>query len=80
MLTEIVNTLILQSYAVEQTLGGLYHSGVVVALAGMEGGALDNDATDAVQRQEIGKFHSVAEGSGGCHNGVLKLQRTYIHT
>ena len=63
MLTEIIHTLILQSYTVQHTRGCFHHTRVVIALTWMQGCALHNDAAQSVQWDEVGKLGSVAKGS-----------------
>ena len=79
MLSKVVDTFVLQTHAVEHTRRGLGHAGIVVALTGVERGALHDDGSEAVERNEVLKLKPVAEGARGGHHGVLQLQAPYIH-
>ena len=63
MLTEVIDTLVLQSHAVEHPGRGLCHTGVVVALTGLQGRSFHDDATNPVKGHEIGKLQPIAEGA-----------------
>ena len=59
---EIIDTFVLQPHAVEHPHGSLCHSGIVISLTGMQGGALDDDAAKIVQIDEISKLKTISEG------------------
>ena len=80
VLAEVVDTLVLQTDAVEHTLCCLSHTRIVVALARIERSALNDDATYAVERYEVGEFEAVAECSRCGHNGILEFQTAYFYT
>ena len=63
VLTEIIDTLVLKPYAVEHAAGCLGHTGVIIALTGTEGSALDNDAANAVEGHQVGELQPIAEGA-----------------
>ena len=79
VLAEIVYTLVLQAHTIEHTLRGLSHTGIVVALARIECGALNDDATYAVERHEVGKLQSISECSRCGHHGILQFQTAYFN-
>ena len=80
VLAEVVDTLVLQTNAVEHTLCCLSHTRIVVALARIERSALNDDATYAVEWHEVGEFEAVAECSRCGHNGILEFQTAYFYT
>ena len=61
VLAEVIDALVLQSDAVEHTAGGLVHAWVVIALAVVEGGALDDDGAYLVEWYEVLKLYAVAD-------------------
>ena len=79
MLAEIIYALILQAHTVEHSLWCLCHSGIVIALARLQRGALYNNAAYLVKRYKIGKLQSVTKSSRGCHHGILEFQMMYIY-
>ena len=72
MLTEIIDTFILQSYTVEHTLSRLHHTGIIVSLTGIEGGALHDDTSNTVERHKISKLQPVAKRARGRHHGIFQ--------
>ena len=79
VLAEVVYTLVLQTYAVEHTLGCFCHTWVVVALSWIERGTLDDDAADAVEWHKVGKLQTISECSRCGHYGILQLQTAYFN-
>ena len=79
MLTEIVNALVLQPHAVQHTAGRLCHPWVIVALAWFERRALHNDASDTVERDQVGKLQTIAKGARSRHHRVLQPQFSYLN-
>ena len=53
-------------------------NGGVITLTGMQGGTFYYYAPQLIKRYEVLKFHTIPEGSGGCHHGVLESQRPYL--
>ena len=80
MLAEVINTFVLQAYTVEHTLCRLRHSGIGIALAGLQGGALDDNTSQLTQVYEVLIFYSVAKGTAGCQHGVDKVQACYVYS
>ena len=74
LLTEIVHTLVLQTHAVQHSTGRLRHPGVVITLAGLQRRTLHDNAANTVQRHQVGKLQTVAEGARGRHHGILQRQ------
>ena len=79
MLAEIVHALVLQAHAVEHSAGGFGHTRIVVALARMQRSAFHDDAADAVEGHEVGKFQSVAKRSRCGHHGIFQAQSFYFY-
>ena len=77
---EVLYALVLQAHAVEHAAWGFGHTGVVVALAGQEGGSLHYDATYGGEVHHVLEFYAVAEGATGRHYGVLHLKGPYACT
>ena len=80
VLAEIVDTLVLQSHTVQHALCRLGHTGIVIALACMEGSAFDDDASQTVQGYEVLKLQPVAESPARRHHWVLQRQCAYIYS
>ena len=74
LFAELLHTAVLEAHGVEHTRGGLHHAGVGVALAVGAGGALDDEAAEAVEVYEVGELFAVAEGAAGGHHGVLQRE------
>ena len=71
---EFLHAAVLQTHGVEHARRGLDHAGVGVALAVGAGGALDDEAAEAVEVYEVGELLAVAEGAAGGHHGVLQRE------
>ena len=71
VVAEIIDAFVLQSHAVEHSFRRLHHARIVVAFAGVERRTFDDNAANAVEGHEIGKFKTVAERAGGGHDGIL---------
>ena len=69
---EFLHAAVLEAHGIEHAGGGLGHAGVGVALAVGAGGALDDEATEALEVDEVGELLAVAEGAAGGEDGVFK--------
>lgn len=58
---KIVDALVLQTYAIKHARGGFGHARIVIALAGVERGALHYETAKAVEIDKIGKFKAIAK-------------------
>ena len=76
---EIVHPFVLQPHTIEHSRSGFHHTRVVVALAGMQGGAFHDDAAQLMKWYKIGKLWSVAKRPGSGHHGILQLQSIYLY-
>ena len=74
MFAKVVDSLVLQSDAVEHTRGCFGHARVVVSFARVQGCAFYNETAQTVEVYEVGKFQTVAKCAGGRHDGVFKCK------
>ena len=71
--TEVVDTLVLQTHTIEHARRRLGHTRIGVAVAGMEGGTLHDDAAKLMKRNQVGKLKTIAESARSGHYGVLEM-------
>ena len=76
---KVFHTLVLKADTVEHAGCRFGHSGIVVALTGLEGGTLHHEASQTVEVDEVGELKAIAESSGGRHHRVLEGKVAYLY-
>ena len=79
MITEVVNTLVLQSHTIQHTTGRFCHSRIVVTLTWFQCRPFHDDATNTIQRHKVSKLQSVAKRARSRHHRILQRQSAYIN-
>ena len=79
MFAEIVHTLVLQAHTVQHTTGRLCHTGIIVTLTRFERRTLHNNASNTIERHQVGKFQPIAKGARSRHHRVLQPQFSYLY-
>ena len=79
MLTEVVDTLILQTNTIQHTTGSLSHTWIVISLTRIQCCTLYDDATYTVKGHKISKFQTIAKSAGCRHYGVLQRKTAYLY-
>ena len=75
---KLLDATVLETHGVEHAGGGFRHARVGVAFAVGARGALDDEAAEAVEVDEIGELLAVAEGAAGGEHRVFQFEIVYV--